>query len=397
MGRLEGVTATRDSAQKARTDGVPDRVLMGIGFLSFFDRFATPPMLLVLADRTGLSLGEAVGLVGAYSLFYALGQPLWGFVSDRFGRVSVLRTALTGLLIAAAASTILSSYVPLLVARSAAGLMAGCLYPTLLTIIGDTRTGIEKARGLSDLQVYSSLGTTVATLAAGSLAAFTDWRLVFGLPALGCLALLFSLRHTHDAATHLRGPADFRRAFSGAALGVYGIAVLEGAVLMGVLTYIVPALQDAGVPIALAGVLAAGYGVGVIVGARIMRRLVRRFSRTQLMGIGGGVIIAAYAVSTLSQSPAALTVTSLLIGATNAVLHSSLQGWATEVAPDARATTVALFAGSLFLGSSLGTFLTAGFADERQYGVIFLFGLAAAVVLTAVVTIAHGAWERRRA
>lgn len=383
--------------QEAVQGGIPDRVLMSIGFLSFFDRFATPPMLVVLADRTGLSLADAVGLVASYSLLYALGQPLWGFISDRFGRVTVLRTALAGLAVAAVASTLFSTHLALLVARSAAGLMAGCLYPTLLTILGDTRTGVAKARGLSELQVYSALGTTAATLAAGSIAAFTDWRVVFGLPALGCVALLFLLRRAHDGAPHLRGHVDFRAAFSGSALGVYGVAVLEGAVLMGILTYFVPALQHADVPIALAGVLAAGYGIGVITGARLMRHLVPRFSRTALMGLGGTILLAGYAASAVAQTPVAITATAVLVGASNAVLHSSVQGWATEVAPAARATAVALFACALFLGSSVGTFLTAGLADAGRYGVIFVLGLGATAVLIAVVTVGHAAWERRRA
>ncbi|AMM34577.1 MFS superfamily transporter [Sinomonas atrocyanea] len=388
---------TKEGAQQTAPGTIPDRVLMSIGFLSFFDRFATPPMLVVLAARTGLTLAEAVGLVAAYSLLYALGQPVWGFISDRFGRVAVLRTALVGLALAAVASTLFSAHARLLVARSAAGLMAGCLYPTLLTVIGDTRSGVAKARGLSELQVYSALGTTAATLAAGSIAAFTDWRVVFGLPALGCLALLVLLRRAHDGGTHRRGPVDFRAAFSGAALGVYGVAVLEGAVLMGVLTYFVPALQHADVPIALAGVLAAGYGVGVIAGARLMRRLVQRLSRTRLMGLGGTVLLAGYAASSVAQNPVTITATAVLVGASNAILHSSLQGWATEVAPAARATAVALFACALFLGSSVGTFLTAPLADAGQYGAIFLLGLGATAVLIAVVTAGHAAWERRRA
>ena len=163
---------------------VPDSVLRSIGFLSFFDRFATPPMLVVLAERTEMSLGQAVQLVAAYALLYAVGQPVWGFFSDRFGRMAVLRTALAGVLVGALASTLFSTYLPLLLARAFTGLMAGALYPTLLTILGDTRTGIERARGLSDPQIYSSLGTTIATLAAGTLAAVLDWRLVFALTPL---------------------------------------------------------------------------------------------------------------------------------------------------------------------------------------------------------------------
>ncbi|EMY33851.1 MFS superfamily transporter [Arthrobacter crystallopoietes BAB-32] len=373
---------------------VPDAVLRSVGFLAFFDRFGTPPMLVVLADRTELSLGQAVQLVAAYALLYAVGQPLWGLFSDRFGRMAVLRTALVGVLLGALASTLFSSYLPLLLARSFTGLMAGALYPTLLTILGDTRTGIERARGLSDLQIYSSLGTTIATLATGTLAALVDWRLVFALPALGCLVLLVYLRGAGTGRPAGRGGMRLGHAFSPSALGIYGLAVLEGAVLMGILTYIVPALQHAGVGVSLAGVLAAGFGIGVILGARLMRRLVHRFTRTQLIGIGGSVLVAAFLVSSLWQVPAALTATALLIGVSNAVLHSSMQGWATDIAPQARATSVSLFAGSLFLGSSLYNFLTAGLADNRQYGTIFLLGLIASVLLTAAATTGHAAWKR---
>lgn len=180
---------------------VPDTALRFIGFLAFFDRYATPPILLVLSAVTELSLGQAVQLVAGYSLLYAVGQPLWGLLSDRFGRLTVLRTALLGAVLGAIVSTLFSAYLPLLIARSFTGLMFGALYPTLLTLIGDTRTGIERARGLSDLQIYSSLGTTLATLAAGTLAAFVDWRLVFALPAVGALAALYSLRKVMGVGT----------------------------------------------------------------------------------------------------------------------------------------------------------------------------------------------------
>ena len=44
-------------------------------------------------------------------------------------------------------------------------------------------------------------------------------------------------------------------------------------------------------------------------------------------------------------------------------MHSSLQTWATEVLPAARATVVSLFAGSLFVGSALAAVLVADLAE----------------------------------
>ncbi len=166
----------------------------------------------------------------------------------------MLRLALAGAVLGALVSTLFSTYLPLLVARAFTGFMFGALYPTLLTLLGDTRQEIDRARGLSDLQIYSSLGATLATLGAGTVATFVDWRLVFGLPPLGAAALLVALSNV-VAPPVARGRFQLRRAFIGAAVGVYVIALVEGPVLVGALTYIVPALQHTGVGIGLAGLL----------------------------------------------------------------------------------------------------------------------------------------------
>lgn len=373
---------------------VPDSALRFIGFLAFFDRYATAPMLLALSLATELSLGQAVQLVAGYSLLYAVGQPVWGMLSDRFGRLAVLRTALLGALLGSLASTLFTSYVPLLLVRSLTGLMFGALYPTLLTLLGDTRTGIHRARGLSDLQVYSSLGTTLATLAAGALATFVDFRLVFALPALGALAALLSLRTVASASVPTRG---FRlgAAFTGSTVVLYAVVFVEGALLMGLLTYIVPALQHLGIGIGLAGLLGCGFALGVILGARLMRRLVARFARTTLIGVGAVILWGGFAASAFWFSAAALTITATLMGTANAIMHSSMQGWATEVAPTARATAVSFFVFSLFLGAAAATWATAELAEAGQYATIFEYGFYATILLGLLATGTHERWKRQ--
>jgi DHA1 family inner membrane transport protein len=360
-------------------------------FISSFDRFGTPPMLLVLAASTGMTFTEAVKLFSIYLLFYALGQPLWGVMSDRFGRLVVLRSALVGGLIGGIGSMLFASFTPLMVARAWTGLMVGALYPTLLTLIGDSAKGTQRARSLSRLQVIGNLGTALATLTAGTLAALMDFRLVFGLTSVGCLVLLLVLRGKRETPRDAKGRV-MRHAFRPVVLGVYGLAILEGMVLLGAFTYIVPALEHAGVAVTVAGVLGASYAVGIIGGAQVMHRLVEHLSRTRLMTIGGGILLLGLVASTVSQSPIALTATAMLIGASTAILHVSMQGWATEVAPAARATTVSFFACSLFLGSSLATFVTAHLADLGQFRIIFGLSIPAAVILTITAAWGHSRW-----
>ncbi|WP_258138484.1 MULTISPECIES: MFS transporter [unclassified Arthrobacter] len=379
----------------AATKQVPDSALRFVGFLSFFDRYATPPMFLALSLATALTLSQAVELVAGYSLLYALGQPLWGLASDRLGRLTVLRCALFGVVLGAIASSVFTEFFPLLIARSFTGFMFGALYPTLLTLLGDTRVGLAKARGLSDLQIYSSLGTTLATLVAGALATFVDWRLVFLLPALGAIAALATLRRVAEPLREATA-RNFKAAFGAENLLLYAAVFLEGGLLMGMLAYVVPALQDAGVGIWISGLLGCGFAGGVIFGARLMRLLVSRFSRTWLIGIGGVVLWASFAPSAFAPSPAAFTCTAFLLGVANAVMHSSMQGWATEVAPQARATTVSLFVFSLFFGASAATYLTADLAEQGNFSRIFGIGFWLSIVLVVAATWLHARWLARQ-
>lgn len=373
-----------------------DRVIGAVGFLSFWDRFGTPPMLVVLASATGLSLAQTVQLLAVYTLLYAVGQPLWGLLSDRLGRMSVLRLALVGTAVGAVASTLTDTHAGLLAARGLTGLMVGALYPTMLTVIGDSREGVGRARSLSSLQIWSSTGMTLTTLLAGTLAALVDWRLVFGLPALGALGMLWALRGAPSGSGPHTRPV-LREAVSPWALVVYVLAMLEGAVMFGALSYVVPAMQDAGAGVSLAGLLAASYGIGVIAGAQVVRRVVHRTTRTRMIVIGGTLVTLAFLAAWLVGSVPALTGTALLIGLANSVLHVSLQGWATEVAPGARATSVALFAGALFLGSSIATFLTAGLADQGRFPLIYALAVLVAVVLTAGAALTHARFSSARA
>ncbi len=77
----------------------------------------------------------------------------------------------------------------------------------------------------------------------------------------------------------------------------------------------------------------------------------------------------------------------MLIGGCYAVFHSTMQAWATEIAPEVRGTAAALFVTSAFTGGAIGTGVGAVFAQAHQYGVLFLVAaaLSVPVVITAAV------------
>lgn len=375
------------------TGRLPDRAIGAVGFLSFWDRFGLPPMMVVLAQQTGLSLAQVAQLFAVFTLMYAVGQPLWGLLSDRFGRVPVLRVALGLALVGSVATVLSAEHSWLLATRGLTGLAVGCLYPTMLTTIGDSRTGTERVRALSFLQSWSALGNTVATLLTGTLTVLVSWRLPFLLTAAGALTLLWVLRPVATVPPNPGGMV-LSDAFRPWPLVVYLMAMLEGTVMLGALSYIVPAMQERGLGVSLAGLLAATYGAGVIGGAFVVRQVADRVTRTRTIVVGGVFLCAAFLLAATWGSVLALSLTAVLIGLANAVIHVSLQGWATEVAPRARATSVSFFAGSLFLGSSLAVFATADLADAGRFGLVFALALAVSVLLIVSAAALHEIWQR---
>jgi MFS family permease len=103
--------------------------------------------------------------------------------------------------------------------------------------------------------------------------------------------------------------------------------------------------------------------------------------------------IVACALLAVSQSVAAGVATAILLGLAWTAMHSTLQTWATEVLPTARATVVSFFAGSLFVGSSLAAVIAAGLTDEGRYGVLFAAGAALAVPLGLAASTVRARWQ----
>src|SRR5207245_9678601 len=106
------------------------------------------------------------------------------------------------------------------------------------------------------------------------------------------------------------------------------------------------------------------------------------------IGIGGRMAVAGYLAPAIDQHVVAILLASVLIGGCYAIFHSTMQAWATEIAPEVRGTAAALFVTSAFTGGAIGTGLAAAFAQAHQYGALFLGGaaLSAPVVITAAVT-----------
>ena len=386
---------SRSPGEPRASEPPPIRLLQLTTVVSTLDRFAMPPMMVAIALDLEVPLSQVVHAAGAYFLAYGLLQPVWGAVSDQLGRVRTMRLTLLLAGVFSIASAFTFSPLALGVARAVAGGFFGAAYPSTLIYVGDTVPAAVRQKEITRLMVGVALGTTLASLGAGFVAEVSTWRAAFVLTGLAGVTLAVVLRRLPEPDVDHRGRPLLEPlravARSRVALFVLLLAFLEGIVLLGALTLMPSAIENAGATAAVAGAATGVYGISVYVGSRLVGSLSQRLHPAVLIGAGAAAAVAACAVLALSRAPAAAVGAAALLGLAWTSMHSSLQTWATEVLPSARASVVSLFAGSLFVGSALGAVLVAGLADQGRYAAIYLVGAIVAIPLGLA-----GAWGRWR-
>ncbi len=381
----------------AETRTAPIRLLQAAAFVATFDRFAMPPMLIAIAHDLDVPVGEVVRAAGAYFLVYGLSQPVWGSVSDRFGRVATMRVTLLLAGVCSMASAAATTVPLLAVSRGLAGGLFGAAYPAALIYLGDTVRADVRQRDVARLMVGVALGTALASIGAGIVADVLTWRVMFVVTGAAAVLLAVRLRALPEPKrarhTSLVPPlGEVRR--SPVTLFVLLCALAEGVILLGTLTLLPPAMEHAGASTTVAGLATGVYGVSVFVFSSVVGRASQRWHPARLIGLGAVSACGACTLLAFSQAVAVAALAAILLGLAWSSMHSSLQTWATEVLPSARATVVSFFAGSLFVGSSLAAVLGSGFADEGRYAVLFALSAVLAVPLGLAASTVRAGWHR---
>ncbi len=77
-------------------------------------------------------------------------------------------------------------------------------------------------------------------------------------------------------------------------------------------------------------------------------------------------------------------------------MHSTLQTWATEVVPEARATVISLFAAALFTGSGVAAIAAAPLAEAGSFRLLFALGALVAIPLGIFAGLARRSYGGHR-
>lgn len=376
----------------------PPRVLSAGALISSFDRFALSPLLFFIATEMGVPLHEAVAIASSYFFAYGLAQLLWGGLADRVGKVRLLQIVMLGAGVAGLLSAVAPNLVLLTIARALTGFFMGGVFPTSITYVGDTIALKFRQPALADLMAAAALGIASATAVAGIVGDLFGWRWMFAIPAVAITACAFFLTRLTDTRGQrpAGGLASYGRALRlGWVWALVGLVFVEGALLLGILTFLAPALQAIGYSASVAGLTVTAYGVSTLLSTRLVRSVASKLGRGRMMLLGGASATIGYAILGTHVSLLTVLVCSFFHGVAWAFMHSSFQTWATEISSEHRSTVVSLFVTALFSGSAVGATAGGVLATADAWQPLFWATSAALLVLTMIAVFARGKYENR--
>lgn len=361
-------------------------------------------MLPELSRDFGVELATAAQVVSVFAVFYGGAQFLHGPLGDHYGKFRVVTWAVLACgganLLAALAQDLQS----LLIARVLAAVAAAAIIPLSLAWIGDRVDYANRQLTLARFGLGVSLGITGGQLAGGLLTDTLGWRWAFVALAvlMGLVGLMLWITDRNQIISSAAGATvngSLASSFgsvlgSGWSLLVLAVTFVEGAMGFGVSALWATHLHKSlGVSLAAAGTLAAMFGVGGMLYMLAAGKLIHYLGERGLVLAGGGLFAAGVIV--LGQTPGLLRApfASALAGAGFFMFHNTLQVHATQMAPQARGTSLALFASALFLGQSAG--VTLGAESLRWIGANHVIALSGGIMLLAAVSFAWALGVRK--
>ncbi|MDH4982317.1 multidrug effflux MFS transporter [Hyphomicrobium sp. D-2] len=249
-------------------------------------------------------IGDALGvtdpntrqdIVIIYMLGFAVGQLVYGRLSDRYGRKPVLMVGMGVFVVGSLAASFASGFTLLLLARLVQGLGAAAPRVLAIAIVRDRFSGREMARVMSFAMALFIIIPVLAPGMGQGVLTVGSWRNIFDLLlAAGAVVALWAALRLPESAPLMEEPVPFGRSIRMVLEDrqTFGYALASGLIFGCVLAYVASAQQifvdiyqlGAAFPLAF-GAIALAIGTASLVNARWVESLgMRRVSHSALVG-----------------------------------------------------------------------------------------------------------------
>ncbi|MFF3331502.1 MFS transporter [Streptomyces sp. NPDC002888] len=198
---MSGTTpATRGAAQRTATGrrgAVVAALMLSMALAALDSTIVSTAVPQIVGDLGGFSVFS--WLFSGYLLAVTVTLPVYGKLSDTFGRKPVLVVGAAVFLLGSLLCALAWNMAALIAFRVVQGLGGGALQGTVQTLAADLYPLEERPKIQSKLSTVWAVSAVAGPGIGGLLAAYADWRWIFlvNLP-IGSVALWLIVRHLHE-------------------------------------------------------------------------------------------------------------------------------------------------------------------------------------------------------
>ena len=335
------------------------------------------PVVPQIAHGLGVEPATAALLSTAFTLPYALIQPVLGALADMLSKTRLMAVCMALLGLSSIASAFAPNFDTLMGLRVIGGIAAGGVFPIALAIVADQVPVQGRQVAIGRILLAAMSGNLLGASGAGVVGDLIGWQGVFAATgAIDLIALAMAIpgfrgmnetTGRFDLSTFI---PNYRAVFSNPlAKYCFGAVFVEAVFLFGVFPYLAVMLRSEGVTSAsIAGVVIAGFGIGGVVYTFMVRWLLTHIGEKRLMAWGGMVMAACLVVTALRLPWPSEFANFMVLGFGFYMLHGCIQVYVTELAPKARASATAGHSSFFFLGQALGP-VVYGLGISRGIGI----------------------------
>ena len=173
------------------------------------------PMLPFYIEKFGVGGKEFGWMMASYSFMQLICAPIWGLLSDRFGRKPILAVGVLGYAISFFMFGMAKSFIVLFIARALSGVLSSATTPTAMAYVGDNAQPEQRSQSMGQLGAMIGLGVILGPLLGGLLSTDSLSLPFFVGAALALLAFFLVLVLLPESHAQPSGAEKARAPFAG--------------------------------------------------------------------------------------------------------------------------------------------------------------------------------------